>query len=127
MAFTVYLDETGDHTLELVDKEFPIFVLVMVICDNDNYIHSIVPAIYRLKFDFFGHEGAILHSRPSEQSPRRKVSSKDGEQSSHAARRSPSACDAVQIGLLRVQATLLSSYTQPTPQSVIREAGDCNV
>jgi hypothetical protein len=59
----VYLDETGDHSLEAVDHDFPIFVLVMLICDIDKYNQQIVPAFYQLKMDFFGHEGVIFHSR----------------------------------------------------------------
>jgi hypothetical protein len=35
MALIVYLDETGDHSLELIDKDFPIFALVMLICDYE--------------------------------------------------------------------------------------------
>ena len=62
MPLIVYLDETGDHSLELVDKDYPVFGLVMVICDHNAYIDKIVPAIYRLKMDFFGHEGVILRS-----------------------------------------------------------------
>lgn len=35
----------------------------MVICDSETYINEIIPHTCKLKFDFFGHEGAILHSR----------------------------------------------------------------
>jgi hypothetical protein len=62
MPLIVYMDETGDHTLELVDQDYPVFGLVMVICDSDAYADKIVPAVYRLKTDFFGHEGVILRS-----------------------------------------------------------------
>ena len=63
MALIVYLDETGDHSLELIDRGFPIFALVMPICDLDEYRTKIVPAVYQLKMDYFGHEAVILHSR----------------------------------------------------------------
>ena len=63
MATIVYLDETGDHSLEKDDKDFPLFVLTMVVCDDDEYIQKIVPSVNRLKFDYFGHEGIIFHSR----------------------------------------------------------------
>jgi hypothetical protein len=62
MPLIVYMDETGDHTLELVDKDYPIFGLVMVIYNSDAYADKIVPSIYRLKIDFFGHEGIVLRS-----------------------------------------------------------------
>lgn len=63
MALIAYLDETGDHTLELVDKAFPLFALVLLVCDQDYYINKITPAVNQLKIDYFGHEAVILHSR----------------------------------------------------------------
>lgn len=63
MPLIVYLDETGDHSLSHIDKDFPIFVLTMFVVDSDEYIHNVVPLVNRLKFDYFGHEGVILHSR----------------------------------------------------------------
>lgn len=63
MPVIVYVDETGDHSLEAVDMNFPIFVLTLLIFDIQKYFEQIVPAFYRFKFDFFGHEGVILHSR----------------------------------------------------------------
>ena len=62
MPLIVYLDETGDHTLQLVDKDYPVFGLVMVICDIKNYAQKIVPSVYQLKMDIFGHEGVVLRS-----------------------------------------------------------------
>jgi hypothetical protein len=63
MPLIAYLDETGDHSLELVDKDFPIFALVLLVCDTTTYIQRLVPAVYQLKMDYFRHEGVILHSR----------------------------------------------------------------
>lgn len=63
MPLVVYLDETGDHSLELIDKDFPVFGVVLLICDTEVYIQRIIPAVCRLKFDYFGHEGVVLHSR----------------------------------------------------------------
>ena len=59
----VYLDETGDHSLEKEDKDFPVFALVMMVCDQDGYRDVLVPMVNRLKFDYFGHECVIIHSR----------------------------------------------------------------
>lgn len=61
--FVVYLDETGDHSLAKIDSDFPVFVLTMVIVDDNEYIEKVVPLVNRLKFDYFGHEGVVLHSR----------------------------------------------------------------
>lgn len=63
MPLIVYLDESGDHSLELVDPGFPLFALVMMVCDTTHYTQKIVPDVYQLKMDYFGHEGVILHSR----------------------------------------------------------------
>lgn len=63
MSLIVYLEETGDHSLGPDDNDFPIFVLVMFICEVEMYVKRIVPQVYRLKMDYFGHEGVILHSR----------------------------------------------------------------
>lgn len=63
MALIVYLDETGDHSLEKIDQNFPVFALVMLIIDSEEYINKLVPMTYKLKMDCFGDEGVIIHSR----------------------------------------------------------------
>jgi hypothetical protein len=63
MSLIVYLDESGDHSLELVDKDFPFFALAMFICEETIYNQRISPAINQFKMDFFGHEAVIIHSR----------------------------------------------------------------
>ncbi len=63
MAYIVYLDETGDHSLELIDRDFPVFALAMFICESTYYNQKVLPAVAQLKTDYFGHEGIILHSR----------------------------------------------------------------
>lgn len=59
----IYLDETGDHSLDKIDKDFPIFVLTTFLVRQSIYINEIIPKVYKLKIDNFGHEGIILHSR----------------------------------------------------------------
>jgi hypothetical protein len=63
MPVIVYLDETGDHGMEAIDANFPVFVLTMVIADIDVYTDQIIPAFCRFKFGHCGHEGVVLHSR----------------------------------------------------------------
>lgn len=63
MPVIVYVDETGDHGMASIDPHFPIFVLSMVIVDLNTYAQNVVPAFCRFKFNHFGHEGVILHSR----------------------------------------------------------------
>ena len=59
--YIVYADESGDHSLTKVDPEFPVFALVLCLVRKSDYVNSIVPAIQRLKFEFFGHDQVILH------------------------------------------------------------------
>jgi len=63
MPVIVYLDETGDHSLVLVDKDYPLFALAMFICEEGSYNQKIVPAVNQFKMDYFGHESIIIHSR----------------------------------------------------------------
>jgi hypothetical protein len=60
--YIVFIDESGDHGLDTIDPEFPVFVLVFVIVEKRTYVGQIVPAIKALKFDFWGHDAVILHS-----------------------------------------------------------------
>ena len=63
MAVMVFLDEAGDHSLDPVDKDFPVFVLVFVLCEDSEYSDVLVPAFTRFKVKHFGHDGVVLHSR----------------------------------------------------------------
>ena len=63
MPLVVYFDEVGNPTLDASDKDFPVFAIAMFICDTNCYVNQIVPRVSRLKFDYFGHEGIVLHSR----------------------------------------------------------------
>ena len=63
MTRIVYLDEAGDHSLEYEDRDFPVFALVMMVCDRQAYENTLIPMVNRLKFDYFGHECVIIHSR----------------------------------------------------------------
>jgi hypothetical protein len=62
MSLIVYLDETGDHTLTAIDRDFPIFGLAMIICEESSYAHTIASRLTAFKLKWFGHDGIILHS-----------------------------------------------------------------
>src|SRR5262245_24956140 len=70
MPVMVYMDETGDHGLDAPDKDFPVFVLTLFICDVAEYQNVIMPRFCRFKMDFFKHEGVIFHSRAMRRSER---------------------------------------------------------
>lgn len=59
--YIVYVDESGDHSLEVINPEWPLFVLCFCIFPVEAYVASVAPAIRRLKFEVFGHDLVILH------------------------------------------------------------------
>ncbi len=59
--FVVFVDESGDHSLESINPDWPLFVLSFCIFPVSAYVHHVTPAIRQLKFEFFGHDLVILH------------------------------------------------------------------
>lgn len=59
--YIVFVDESGDHSLESVNPDYPIFVLAFCILPKMAYVHEITPAVRLLKCDLFGHDLVILH------------------------------------------------------------------
>lgn len=57
----VFVDESGDHSLEAVDADFPVFALCAVAMRRHDYVKLIIPAVAQLKVDIWGHEGVVLH------------------------------------------------------------------
>jgi len=60
--YIVYADESGDHSLESIDPNYPIFVLCFCVFKKETYSSSIIQKINELKFKYFGHDNIILHS-----------------------------------------------------------------
>jgi hypothetical protein len=61
--YIIFVDESGDHSLEVVNPAYPLFVLAFCIVRKDDYADGLVPAIQKLKFATFGHDMTVLHSR----------------------------------------------------------------
>ena len=61
--FIVFADESGDHGLESIDPEFPVFALAFCVVRVDEYINSIVQDMQRFKFSTWGHDSVVLHER----------------------------------------------------------------
>ena len=59
--YIVYVDESGDHGLESIDRNYPVFVLAFCVFTKEAYAESVAPSIQRFKFRHFGHDMAILH------------------------------------------------------------------
>jgi len=58
----MFLDESGDHSLEKIDSSYPLFVLCGCIFDFDYYNQKAEPLINKLKMKYFGKTDIILRS-----------------------------------------------------------------
>lgn len=61
--YIVFADESGDHGMDSIDEQFPVFALVLCMFEKEKYCTEIEPAVRRLKFKYFGHDAVILHER----------------------------------------------------------------
>ena len=59
--YIVYVDESGDHGLESIDSNYPVFVLVLCIFEKKEYFNQIIPALMEIKNKFWGHGEVVLH------------------------------------------------------------------
>jgi hypothetical protein len=59
--YIIYVDESGDHSLESIDAEYPLFVLSFCIFKKPDYIGQTVPRLQEFKFRWFGHDLVIFH------------------------------------------------------------------
>ena len=61
--YIIYADESGDHNLQKIDQNYPIFSLALCVIKKSDYINNIVPAMQSLKFKYFGHDKVVFHER----------------------------------------------------------------
>jgi hypothetical protein len=61
--YIVFADESGDHGMESIDPQFPVFNLVFCVFEKAAYLERIEPEIRRFKFKHFGHDAVVLHER----------------------------------------------------------------
>lgn len=59
--YIIYVDESGDHSLESINPEYPLFVLSFCIFRKDAYASTMTPAVRKLKLETFGHDMVVLH------------------------------------------------------------------
>ncbi|WP_222622657.1 DUF3800 domain-containing protein [Ramlibacter albus] len=59
--FIVYVDESGDHSLESIDIHYPLFVLSFCVFRIADYNTLTAPAVRKLKFELFGHDMVVFH------------------------------------------------------------------
>jgi len=58
----LFLDESGDHNLSVVDPQYPIFVLGGIIVDLDYAQNEMTEAVNQFKQTLFGRSDIILHT-----------------------------------------------------------------
>jgi len=59
--YIVYVDESGDHGMQTVDEQYPLFVLAFYVFHKRHYSEQVVSALEKFKFNYFGHDQVILH------------------------------------------------------------------
>ena len=59
--YIVYVDESGDHGMASVDPNYPVFVLSFCVFHKRYYSETVVPALEKFKFNYFGHDLVVLH------------------------------------------------------------------
>lgn len=58
----LYLDESGNHGLDTIDAEYPVFVLGGVIVDRTYARTVLAPRVRQLKEAYFGRADLVLHT-----------------------------------------------------------------
>ena len=60
--YIIYVDESGDHSLDQIDAQYPVFVLSFCIFDQTKYRSQIVPGFLEIKFKHWGHDMVIFRN-----------------------------------------------------------------
>ena len=58
----LFLDESGDHNLAVIDPNYPVFVLGGVIVDQEYADGPLTETLDQFKYDLFGRTDIILHT-----------------------------------------------------------------
>lgn len=59
--YIVYVDESGDHGMDTIDPQYPLFVLAFCVFHKRHYSEQVVSALEKFKFNHFGHDQVVLH------------------------------------------------------------------
>lgn len=58
----MFLDESGDHSLSVIDPQYPLFVLGGIIVDQSYATGELEQRVRQFKRDLFGRDDIILHT-----------------------------------------------------------------
>jgi hypothetical protein len=61
-VMVMFIDESGDHNLTVIDPQYPIFVLGGIIADRAYAEREITAAVRQFKNDVFGRDDICLHT-----------------------------------------------------------------
>jgi len=61
--YKLFLDESGDHNLKVIDPNHPVFALAGCIFEENYYSKEAIKKVNELKIKYFNSTEAILHSR----------------------------------------------------------------
>jgi len=61
--YEMFLDESGDHNLNVIDPNHPVFASAGCIFKKDYYQKEVIKATQDLKLKYFNSDTIILHSR----------------------------------------------------------------
>lgn len=61
--YIVYVDESGDHSLDSINPRYPLFVLAFCVFQKEQYTQKVIPALSSLKISIFGHDLIVLHEQ----------------------------------------------------------------
>lgn len=59
--YLVFVDESGDHGLDKIDPQYPVFVLLFLVIAKRDYVESACRDLQRFKLEFWGHDEVVLH------------------------------------------------------------------
>ncbi len=62
MKYYFFLDETGDHGLDFIDKNFPLFLLCGCLLRED-HLAKLEKEVNAFKLKYFKTANVVLHSR----------------------------------------------------------------
>lgn len=61
--YKLFLDESGDHNLDVIDPNHPVFALAGCIFEENYYNNTAIKQVNELKIKYFNSTEVILHSR----------------------------------------------------------------
>ena len=62
-SYTVFLDESGDHGLVSINRDYPVLALCGVAIEDDYYSRVVLPRLDAFKVQHFGNARVQLHYR----------------------------------------------------------------